>query len=322
MFTFLAQLNFSSKDNYLIRYDFTSSPSKPTTPVTPSTPSTPSASSISNLSLTMPNELRICVATKRRSLVFYRWFPQSPQRSVEENKDLRGAFELIDTPCVIAFSRDRICIGSKRSYLIMSLTLGTIINELKFTMGHDPVINCLQDRSQWCVQMESNTVFLNSNFEPLYENGIIWKDTPSAIVQASPYVLALMNQSIDVCTFNGSQSVPVQQIPHRGSSTVGKCRLWMDALTERIYAATPTDVTLLEPIPVHIQLQNYTGMYRYDLALILIRAVLGMSVSSTHDQSRTNDGHAKGNLDTSTMPKEVTFENNEQVLIKVIVILL
>ena len=200
----------------------------------------------------------------------------------------------------------------------MSLVTGLIINELTFNMAPDPVINCLQDRRQCCVQMEGNTVFLNSNFEPLYENGITWKDIPSAIVQASPYVLALMNQSIDVCTFNGSQSVPVQQISQKGATTAGKCRLWMDARTERIYAATPTDVVVLEPIPVHIQLQNYTGMYRYDLALILIRAVLGMSVSSSHEQSRTNDGHAKGNLDTSTMPKEVTFPNNEQSSKKVI----
>jgi hypothetical protein len=168
--------------------------------------------------------------------------------------------------------------------------------------------------------MEANTVFLNSNFEPLYESGITWKDIPSCIVQARPYVLALMNQSIDVCTFNGSQSVPVQQILQKGATTPGKCRLWMDARTERIYAATPTDVVLVEPIPVYIQLQNYTGMYRYDLALILIRAVLGMSVSSSiHDQSRTNDGHAKGNLDLSTMPKEVTFGNNEKVMISVVV---
>jgi hypothetical protein len=203
----------------------------------------------------------------------------------------------------------------------MSLTTGLMINELVFTMTRDPVINCLQNRSQWCIQMEANTVFLNSNFEPLYENGIVWKDIPSAIVQASPYVLALMNQSIDVCTFNGSQSVPVQQIPHKGSSTIGKCRLWMDARTERIYAATPTDVVLLEPIPVHIQLQNYTGNYKYDLALILLRAVLGLSVStSMHDQSRNNEGHAKGNLDLSAMPKEITFVNNEQVSIKVMIL--
>jgi hypothetical protein len=268
-----------------------------------------------NSPVVVPDELRICVV-KRRALSFYRWFPQD--RRVEEDKNLRGAFELFDTPRTIALSRDRVCIGYKKSYVIMSLSTGTIINELVFSMAHDPVINCLQDRTQWCIQMEANTVFLNSNFEPLYENGIIWKDIPSAVVQSSPYVLALMNQSIDVCTFNGSQSVPVQQIPHKSTTTNGKCRLWMDARTERIYAATPTDVVLVEPIPVHIQLQNYTGMYRYDLALILLRAVLGMSVSSSlHDQSRTNDGHAKGNLDTSTMPKVITFANNEQVAVNV-----
>ena len=291
----------------LTSYDITSASSTPTTP----------ASASSNSTVVVPKELRICVAPKRRALSFFRWSPQ--QRRADEDKTLRGAFELIDTPRTLALSRDRICIGYKKSYVIMSLATGMIVTELQFTMVHEPVINCLQDRTQWCVQMETNTVFLNSDFEPLYESGIIWKDIPSAVVQASPYVLALMNQSIDICTFNGSQSVWVQQIPHKGASASGKCRLWMDARTERIYAATPTDVFLLEPIPVHIQLQNYTGMYRYDLALILLRAVLGMSVSSAiHDQSRTNDGHAKGNLDTSTMPKAVTFGNHEQTPTKVI----
>ena len=121
-----------------------------------------------------------------------------------------------------------------------------------------------------------------------------------------------MNQSIYICAFNGLKSVLVQQIPLRGATSTNKCRLWVDSRTERIYAATPTDVVLLEPIPVYIQLQNYTGMYRYDLALILIRAVLGMSISSSiNDESRTYDGHAKGNVDTSTMPKVLIFDPNK-----------
>lgn len=281
-------------------YDISSNPSTPTTPTTPANP--PSS---------MPNELRICAA-KRRSLVFHRWRPEKSR--FEDTKDLQG-FDLMDAPRAMAFTRERICVGYRKSYVIMSLATGMIINELTFTMQHDPVINCLQDRTQWCIQMETNTIFLNSNFEPLYEAGIIWKDIPSSVVQSSPYVLALMNQSIDVCTFNGSQSVPVQQIALKNASA-GKCRLWMDARTERIFAASPTDVVLLEPIPVHIQLKNYTGMYRYDLALILLRAVLGMSVSSSiHDRSRTNEGHAKGNLDISTMPKESIFDNNNDKVI-------
>lgn len=202
----------------------------------------------------------------------------------------------------------------------MNLADGRILSELPFNMIHDPVINCFQDRTQWCIQLELNTVFLNANFEPLYENGIPWKDIPSAVVQSSPYVLALTNQSIDICTFNGSQAVPVQQIPHKSPIAPGKCRLWMDSQLQRIYSATPTDVVLLEPIPVHIQLQNYTGVYKYDLALILIRAMLGISVSASigDDHSRTKDGHAKGINGVSSLPKVMTFENNETSLSKVI----
>ncbi|CAF4063246.1 unnamed protein product, partial [Rotaria magnacalcarata] len=269
-----------------------------------------SNTSASNATKAIPAELRVC-AVRRRILSFHRWTP--PQRKLEENIDLRGCFDLMDTPRALALSREKICIGYRRSYVIMSLTTGMMVHELPFTMANEPVINCLQDRTQWCIQMDSNTVFLNANFEPLYENGITWKDIPSAIVQASPYVLSLMSQTIDVCTFNGSQSVPVQQIQHKGSTTTVKCRLWMDAQTERIYAATTTDVYVLEPISVHIQLKNYTGRNRYDLALILIRAVLGMSVSSSiHDQSRKPDGHAKGKIDLSALPIQVVYANNEQ----------
>ena len=259
----------------------------------------------------IPTELRIGSALRRRTLVSHRWLPQ--QKRIEENKDSRGGFELFDTPRVMGLSHDKVCIGYRKNYSIVSLITGLLINELPITTGHEPMINCLQDRTQWCVQMDTSTIFLNSDFEPLYKNGVVWKDVPSGIVQASPYVLALMNQSIDICTFNGSQSVPVQQIPHKGLSAIGKCRLWMDAQTQRIYSGTPTDVVVLEPISVPIQLQNYMGTYKYDLALILIRAVLGMSMtSSVSDGPRNADGHARGNLDQSTMPKEVVFPDQAQ----------
>jgi hypothetical protein len=269
------------------------------------------SSSGSNTSASIPSELRLCVSTKRGSLHFLRWLPR--ERRLEQNPNQRDTFDLIEPPRCMGLSRDHVCVAFRKSYVIMDLKTGLMVNELNFHMTQEPSITCLQDRTQWCLQMETSTIFFNANFEPIYDSAIIWKEVPSAIVQASPYVLALMNQSIDICTFNGSQSVPVQQILHRGSSSMtGKCRLWMDVRTKRIYAATLTDVVVLEPIPVHIQLHNYTGTYKYDLALILIRAVLGISVtSSVNDQPRTNDGHARRNLDLSVMPKEVIFSDQQ-----------
>ncbi len=51
-------------------------------------PSTP------NFPVFVPNELQIFVAVQRRSLVFYCWF--SDKQRLEENKDLRDVFVLID----------------------------------------------------------------------------------------------------------------------------------------------------------------------------------------------------------------------------------
>mgnify|MGYP001115369793 FL=1 len=265
--------------------------------------------------IVVPDKLRICVALKKHSLVFYHWYPQ--KKRIEENKDLRGGFELYDAPRAIAFSTNKIFIGYKKSYVLMSLDTGMQLKEFTFTRATEPMITCLQNRTEWCIQMDYDTIFLNSEFEPIYKIAIQWKDIPTAVVQSSPYVLALMPQSIDVCTFNGEESAPVQRIMQKTNSPASKCRLWMDTVTERIYAATPTDVVLLELIPANIQLQNYIGMYRYDLAVTLIRALLKITASAqlTYEQVRTTDGNALGGLDTTTMPKAFAFDSNVCVFI-------
>lgn len=270
----------------------------------PASPTTPGSAEV------VPDKLRICVANKRHSLGFYHWYPQ--KKRVEENKDLRGGFELYDAPRAIALSHNKILIGYKKSYVLMSLETGMQDKEFTFTKASEPMISCLQDRTKWCIQLDYETVFLDSNFDPMYKIGITWKDIPTAIVYSSPYILALLPQSIDVCTFNGEEYAPVQRIVQKGASAATKCRLWMDAKSERIYAATPTDVVLLEPISAIIQLQNYTGMYRYDLAVTLIRAILGITASSppSYDSVRTNEGNAVGNVDTTNLPKVYTFDPN------------
>jgi len=262
-----------------------------------------------NASTFIPTELRICVANKRRSLLFYRWL--SKERRLEANADMKGGFDLFDVPQALGLSHDKVCAGYRRSYAILSLINGMVLREVPFNMTQSPVINYFPDRRQWSIQVEANTIFYTSDFEPAFTNGVIWKDIPSMVVYSSPYVLALLPQSIDICTFNGTQSVPVQSIAHRSTTTVGKCRLWMDAKTQRIYAANITDVGILEPISIGTQLKNYVGSFKYDLGLILIRGVLGISVTtSTEHLARTSDGHAQGNLDWSQMPKEFAFDEN------------
>ena len=91
----------------------------------------------------------------------------STKKRVEEIKELRGAFYMDGIPRALALSCDRICIAQKRSYLVMSLTSGTIIKELNFTMTQDPIINCLQDRTQWCIQLDSKTVFFKFRFRTI-----------------------------------------------------------------------------------------------------------------------------------------------------------
>ena len=266
--------------------------------------------SSANAATYIPSELRLCVATKRRSLLFYRWLVK--ERRLEVNSEMRGGFDLFDVPHAMGLSHDKVCVGYRRSYAIISLTTGMVVREVQFNMTQSPVINYFPERRQWCIQVEANTIFLTTDFEPAYANGIIWKEIPSMVVQASPYVLALLPQSIDICTFNGTQSVPVQSIPHRSTASTGKCRLWMDANTQRIYAATLTDVGILEPISMRTQLKNYVGSLKYELALILIRGVLGISVTtSTEHLARTADGHAQGNLELNEMPKELAFNETE-----------
>ena len=259
--------------------------------------------------MTTPVVIRLCVVTQNHQLTFFR--SRSQQGYFEEEQRLHDAFELFDTPFAMALSGDRICVAYERSYAIMSLATGMIIHEIFLTKKHIPLINCLQDQTQWCIQTDITTLFLNSNFEPLYQHGVVWKDIPSTIVQATPYVLALSDDSINICLFNGMQSIAVQRIPLNKSSKAEKYYLWTDTETNRIYLATSSALHLLQPVSVHTQIQKFIDIHRYDFALSIIRGLLNIS-SSNNDPPRTNDGHAKGNLDLSRMPSMTTFLYNKQ----------
>ena len=265
-----------------------------------------------------PVILRLCVVSQNHQLTFFRCV--SPQRHFEKENNLPDAFELFDIPYAIAVSRDRICVAYEKSYVILNLTTGMIIYEITVTKKYIPSISCIQEQTQWCIQRDTTTIFLDSNFEPLYKDGIVWGDIPTAIVPATSYVLALMNQSVDICVFNGTKSIPVQRIELNESLKMDKYRLWRDIQTNRIYLATSDALYVLEPVPVHSQIQKFIATYRCDFALSIIRAALNISTSSpNNDQPRTIDGHAKGNLDLLRLPRVTTFVYNKQGPTEVII---
>lgn len=204
------------------------------------------SSSLSSSSVVIPDKLRICVASKLRTLAFYYWHPQ--RKCIEENKDLRNVFQLRDTPCAIVFSANKMLIGYKKSYTFMSLETGKVFKELSFTNAIEPMMSYIPNRNEWAIQVDYGTIFLNSEFEPIYKVSILWTDIPTAIVRSGPYVLALLPQSIDVCIPNAENTMSVQQITYgHTSSTIFKNRLWMDTLNERIYGATSSDIFVFEP---------------------------------------------------------------------------
>lgn len=261
--------------------------------------------------------LRLCVVSQNRQLSFFRYI--SSQQHFEKENNLPDAFELFDTPYAIAVSRDRVCIAYERSYVIMNLTTGMIIYEITLTKKYIPSISCVQEQTQWCIQKDMTTIFLDANFEPLYKDGIVWGDIPTAIIPTTPYVLASMNQSIDICVFNGTKSIPVQRMELNELLSMDKYRLWRDMQTNRIYLAISDHLHVLEPVPVHSQIQKFIALYRCDFALSIIRAALNIPIPSLKsDPPRTIDGHAKGNLDLSRIPKVTLFEYNNQGPIGVI----
>ncbi|CAF0741235.1 unnamed protein product [Didymodactylos carnosus] len=297
-----------------------------------STKSSTSADSSESLTITdrpnVPFELRLVVATKRKALLFFSWFPQQ-LRLVENKEPNRGVFELWEQPKTLALSKEKLCIGLRRSYAIWNISTGIMENEIPLNsqIPYEPIITSLQERRGWCLQVDSNTIFLDTTFCPMYQEGIsTWKEIPSSIVQSSPYVLGLMSNSIDVCTFipqsiklsttattssniqRLSPSSLVQSIPYKNV----KGRLWMDTKNERIYASTSTDVVIVEPVPVRIQLVNYIGMCKYDLALILIKAVLGNNNNILQEGERTRDGHCRGNIDQKNLIKVSSLITSEQ----------
>lgn len=271
-----------------------------------SQPSLPTSSDVSAIT---PIIVRLCVASQNHHLTFFRC--RSQQGYFEEEQRLPEAFELFDIPLAMALSGDRVCVAYEKSYAILSLTTGMIIHEIFLMKKHTPLVNCLQDQTQWCIQRDVTTLFLNSDFEPLFKNELVWRDIPSAIVQVTPYVLALTNDSVDICIFNGAQSVAVQRVPLQKSPKVGKYHLWKDTQTNQIYLATSLTLHSLQPTPVNTQIEKFIANQRYDFALSIIRASLNISLSN-NNPPRINDGHSKGNLDMSIMARVQTFTYNKQ----------
>lgn len=232
-------------------------------------------------------------------------------KRVEQTTTNSNTLDLISAPRAMALSKTRICVAYRKSYNILDIESGIIIKEIAFNMSQDPIIAPIQNRTQWCIQKDASTIFLNSDFDPLYDNGIIWRDIPLAIVQSSPYVLSLTNQTIEICTFNGSQGPSVQQLRYRTSS-VGKPRLWMDFRTNRIYVGTTTDLFVVEPITPTIQLKNYIGAYKYETAITLIRGLLGLNETEDKEKFRKDDGKIRGNIDRSTLKLQLIFEIEQQ----------
>ena len=297
----------------LISYDFLSNSSTLSGQASLST-----RTSSSFPSETFPNALRLCLVSRDGLVSFFRWFPQ--RRRSEEERNLRGVFDLTSDPQAIALSPDRICIAYDHSYVIFDAIAGEIINELILTKRQKPMISCFKDSNQWCIKVDTSSIFFKSNFDIIYDREIVWEDIPSTVIQSTPYILASINQSIHICLFDGTQFIIVQRVPLISSLTNDKCQLWMDAQSKRIYITTLKDVFLLEPQSIHIQVQEYIDMHKYDVALIVIRAALDISdSSSTNDQPRTTNGHAKGNLDPSELPKVEIFSNNLHVSTGVII---
>lgn len=286
---------------YLFSYDIPSSLSVTTVQV----PMCTRTSSFSS-SEQIPDTLRICVSSKSGSLSFFHWC--SEQNKVKENKNVGLTPNSFGTPQAVALSKDRVCIGYENVYVIGSLNTRSIIDQFPLATGFRPSISHIQDSARWSIQINTTTVFLDSNFERMNEGKIRWNDTPSAIVQTGPYVLALINQSIHVCVFDGKRVFMMQQILRISSAREEKCHLWMDSQTKKIYAATSTAVFLLQPIPIDIQIQKCVAMRKYDVASTIIQVELCISDSSG-DQSKMG----KGNLDLSVIPKIVVFSSNPQV---------
>lgn len=205
--------------------------------------------------------LRLCVVVKRKLMFFY-W-------KNDKFLELAPDINVPDTPKVIAWCSESLCVGFRNEYCMISVSGNK--TEL-FPLGKypEPIVTSLEG-DRFAVGIDEKTFFLDQVAKPILKCPVTWSDCPIAMVEDSPYLIALLpNNMMEIRT--ADPRLLIQKIDELASTTTGKLKHLFKCGDKKgfLFVCSNKDLYCLVARPIDQQTSQLIQSKEFDLAKQLV----------------------------------------------------
>ena len=215
------------------------------------------------------------VVAARRKLQFYYW----------KNRKLHEYLNVVvqDIPKSLAWCKETICVGFKSEYSIVKLDSSAVINgggepggssvttEL-FPTGKsgEPSVTLLSN-NRFALSNDSDTIFVDGDCGEMSPSALNWADTPLALAEDMPYLLAVQANGVEVKT--NEPRISIQSIELPKPKFICDCSIGdlegRPAQPGLLYVASTSYIWCLRMISADVQIAQLKRDKQYELAVIL-----------------------------------------------------
>ncbi|XP_075223274.1 vacuolar protein sorting 39 [Lycorma delicatula] len=202
--------------------------------------------------------VRLCVAVKKK-LQFYYW-------KNSEFLKLTDDITLHDTPKVLSWSEEAVCLGFKDKYRLVFLSgvhqsEGSNQKEL-FPTGKQPEPSVIKmSDTTFVIGKENQSTFINNKGDPALISMLKWPEIPIAMVYDDPYLIAVLRDTVMVQTVD--PMLEIQTLPIKDGHVICRCKQGV------IYVATFEHVYCISSVPREHQIRILLEQKQFQLALKL-----------------------------------------------------
>lgn len=199
--------------------------------------------------------LRLCVALKRKLLLFY-W-------KNNDFHELGPDLAVPDTPRSIAWVDESLCVGFRSEYTLINVT-----GEQKelFPLGRhpEPVVAGIDKNRLLALGRDEKSYILDSKGNPILSHEISWSDFPITLVDDMPYLLSLLpNSVIEVQTME-----PHLVIQKLADFSNEKLKLMIRCINKKglLFVASEHDIFCILAVPYSQQVPQLLKQNQFELA--------------------------------------------------------
>ncbi|XP_046488344.1 vam6/Vps39-like protein isoform X1 [Neodiprion pinetum] len=228
--------------------------------------------------------VRLCVAVKRK-LQLYEW-------KVDQFIDFGEELTIPDVPRVLSWCGETVVLGFRGlSYILLDLD-GTSKELFPSGKSPEPGITKLSDTS-FALGKDSQSILMNTKGELVQHNSVKWPDSPSATAWDDPFLMGIINDTLEVYTLEGC--LHIQTIPE-----LNKARLLCRCRKGLVYVASVSQVWCINAVEVTHQIRTLLEQNQFQLALKL-----------THLSDITEEEKAKKTWKIQTLYAHYLFANKK-----------